>query len=85
MSVRIQLDKPYAYFTNLDYITGKVILSTKYDENISAILVKLEGESRTRLIGNADYALSEKSRTEMEIHKVMFYAVLYPDSMSFFV
>ena len=49
MSVRIQLDKPHVHFTNLDFITGRVILSILNNEKISAILVKLEGESRTRL------------------------------------
>ena len=75
MSVRIQLDKPHAYFTNLDYITGRVILSTVFEETISAIVVKLEGESRTRLVGDlsqgVDYALSERARTELEVHKVI--------------
>lgn len=75
MSARIQLDKPHAYFTNLDYITGRVILSTVYEETISAIVVKLEGESKTRLTGDpfygVDYAMTEEARTELEVHKVI--------------
>lgn len=75
MSVRIQLDTPHAYFTNLDHITGRVIFSTVYEETISAIVVKLEGESKTRLAGNVtqgvDYAMSERPRTELEVHKVI--------------
>jgi hypothetical protein len=50
MSVRIQLDDPHAFYTNLDFISGRVILSLSSDENVSAILVKLEGESRTALM-----------------------------------
>lgn len=50
MSVRIVLDDPHAFYTNLDFISGRVILSLTSDENVSAILVKLEGESRTVLM-----------------------------------
>jgi hypothetical protein len=50
MSVRIQLDNPHSFYTNLDFISGRVILSLTSDESISAILVKLEGESRTVLM-----------------------------------
>lgn len=75
MSVRIQLDKPHAYFTNLDVITGRVILNLPRDETISAIVVKLEGESRTRLSAPSSYANESSSRreravTELEVHKV---------------
>ena len=50
MSVRIQLDDPHTFYTNLDFISGKVILHLTSDENVSAILVKLEGESTTVLM-----------------------------------
>ena len=74
MSVRIQLDKPHACFTNLDIITGKAIFSTVFEETISAIVVKLEGESRTRLAGDGmpgvDYIRAERAGTELEVHKV---------------
>jgi hypothetical protein len=49
MSVRIHLDNPPTFYTNLDTISGTITLNLKNDENISAILVKLEGESRTAL------------------------------------
>ena len=73
MSVRVQLDKPHAHFTNLDFITGRVILSTLFEETISAIVVKLEGESRTRLMGEIypGDVLSERPKTELEVHKVI--------------
>lgn len=49
MSVRIHLDNPPTLYTNLDTISGTITLNLNNDENISAILVKLEGESRTAL------------------------------------
>lgn len=65
MSATIYLDKQHAYFTNLDSLTGKVVLVLHSEASISGIQVKLEGESRTRLPDN-----SERKRTEAEIHKV---------------
>ncbi|KAH7351022.1 hypothetical protein BKA65DRAFT_536078 [Rhexocercosporidium sp. MPI-PUGE-AT-0058] len=50
MSVRIVLDDPHTFYTNLDFITGRIVLNLSNDENISAIVVKLEGESRTILM-----------------------------------
>lgn len=65
MSATIYLDKQHAHFTNLDSLTGKVVLVLHSEASISGIQVKLEGESRTRLPDN-----SERKRTEAEIHKV---------------
>jgi hypothetical protein len=73
MSVRIQFDRPQVHFTNLDFLTGKVIVHLVADATVSAITVKLEGESRTRLSGpRIAYSneRSEKRRTELEWHKV---------------
>ena len=68
MAVHIQLDRPHAYFTNLDLITGRVFLTTFTAETISAINVKLECESRTRLaVPPGD---RNRNSTEIEIHKV---------------
>lgn len=72
MAVRVQLDTPYAHFTNLDFITGKVILTLVSDTPITSIVAKLEGESRTRLAA-PKYPHGErpdKKRTEVEVHKV---------------
>lgn len=72
MSVRILLDRPHAHFTNLDFITGKVLFTLPIDSTISSIVVKLEGESRSRLSGPR-YPGSErpdKKKTELEVHKV---------------
>ena len=77
MSVRIALDKPYAHFTNLDLISGTVILSITSNETISLITVKLEGESRTRLAGPTNprgtYDPYERDQAQLEVHKVSKY------------
>ena len=73
MSVRIQFDRPQVHFTNLDFLTGKVIIHLVADAAISAVTVKLEGESRTRLSGprlTYNNERSDKRRTELEWHKV---------------
>ena len=72
MSVRIQLDNPHNCFTNLDFISGRVILSLVYNETIAGIVVKLEGESRTRLIAPTydNYRRSDREDMELEVHKV---------------
>jgi hypothetical protein len=80
MSVRIQLDDPHAFYTNLDFISGRVILSLTTDENVSAIMVKLEGESRTMLmrpIGPPQqpqlYSRPNQRQTiAMENHKILY-------------
>lgn len=66
MSVRIQLDKPRGAFTNLDQISGVVILSILGPETVSGITVKLEGESRSLLAGN----IQQQDSSRQEIHKV---------------
>ncbi|KAJ2903567.1 putative arrestin-like protein [Zalerion maritima] len=49
MSVRISLDNPPEFYTNLDLVTGRIILSLNRPEQVSGIVVKLEGESNTAL------------------------------------
>ena len=70
MNVQIKLDKPGEVFTNLDVITGKVLLQLKYPVNIQSVTVKLEGESRTRLMAPPRPDRRDKPRPELEIHKV---------------
>ncbi|KAL9620453.1 MAG: hypothetical protein Q9160_005038 [Pyrenula sp. 1 TL-2023] len=72
MSLWIQLDRPHAHFTNLDFITGKVVFYLKYETSVSAISVKLEGECRTRLAGPRPGHTElddNRRRTEYEEHK----------------
>ena len=74
MSVRIQLDRPPAHYTNVDQLSGTVVLSILSPETISAITVKLEGESRTRLAGPTNprgtYDPYERDQAQLEVHKV---------------
>ncbi len=49
MSIRIALTGPPEFYTNLDIISGRVVLSLARPEQVGAIVVKLEGESRTAL------------------------------------
>ncbi len=76
MSVSILLDKPHNCFTNLDFISGRVVLQIPYNETISAIVVKLEGESKTRLMSYVDQSgrPSGREHTQLEVHKVSEYS-----------
>lgn len=49
MSVRIALNNQPEFYTNLDEISGRVILGINRPEQISSITVKLEGEAVTAL------------------------------------
>lgn len=71
MNVQLHLDKPRNHFTNLDFITGKVVLRTRSQEDVDQITVKLEGESRTRLMSQGlQNTRHEKPRPVLEVHKV---------------
>lgn len=75
MSVRIQLDQPSSqYYTNLDFVSGRVTLIFPSDATISAVNVKLQAESRTRLQGPKDFRneKSDRKRLELEVHKLMY-------------
>ena len=82
MSVSVLLDKPHNCFTNLDFISGRVILQIPYNETISAIVVKLEGESKTRLVSYVDQfgRPSGREHTQLEVHKVSEYISLQEHS-----
>ncbi|KAL8688749.1 MAG: hypothetical protein Q9218_005413 [Villophora microphyllina] len=84
MSVRIALDNSQpTLYTNLDFISGKAILSLRSHETIAAITVKLEGESKSRLIGDLQlpqgyggfHRRREDMTVETEVHKVLYKAV----------
>lgn len=80
MSVRIVLEKPRSLYTNLDFVAGRAILSLTSNETVTAITVKLEGESKSRLLGEAFNPYGgypgayrrgrEPSTIETEVHKV---------------
>lgn len=50
MSINIVLDDQPEFYTNLDLVHGRVVLSLVRPETIGAIVVKLEGESKTALV-----------------------------------
>ncbi|KAL4878289.1 hypothetical protein BJY04DRAFT_196205 [Aspergillus karnatakaensis] len=82
MSVAIHLDRAHTHFTNLDFITGKVVLTLPSEASIAGIQVKLEAESRTRLAGPRypNDERSDKKRTELEVHKLLYKVTdLFPD------
>ena len=92
MSVRIQLDDPHTFYTNLDFISGRIILSLSNDENVSAIVVKLEGESRTVLMRPMGppqqpqlYSRPNNQRQgiAMENHKILYKVIqVFPQNPS---
>jgi hypothetical protein len=85
MSVQIQLDDHKRSYTSLDSIGGRIILSLARDESVSAIVVKLEGESKSviaRVRGAGHYSShslvtkdDERQAGEeaaKEIHKILY-------------
>ena len=59
-------------FTNLDEISGKVMLRCSKSADVSLIVVKLEGESRTRLLSPDAGPRGERPRPQIEYHKVLY-------------
>ncbi|KAJ5782123.1 hypothetical protein N7457_003897 [Penicillium paradoxum] len=81
MSAHIVLDSRHTHYTNLDFLTGKVVLQLPTEAAIGGIQVKLECESRTRLSGpkHPQNAHSDKKRTELEVHKILYkVATVFP-------
>ncbi|KAK5085101.1 hypothetical protein LTR70_008673 [Exophiala xenobiotica] len=73
MSVRVQLDRQHGdIYTNLDFVAGRVILTLPTDATISAITVKLEGESKSRLDGPKSPQDQERRKTLLEVHKLLY-------------
>lgn len=73
MSVRVQLDQEAgAVYTNLDFVTGRVLLILPTDATISSITVKLEGESKTRLDGPKSPQDQDRKKTLLEAHKLLY-------------
>lgn len=71
MHVQIVLDRPHhaGPFTNLDVIAGRIVLRNPSNTNVNAVVVKLEGEARTRLVA-APRAGNERPKPVLEVHKV---------------
>ncbi|KAI1421117.1 hypothetical protein F5Y12DRAFT_787736 [Xylaria sp. FL1777] len=82
MSIRIALDKPPEFYTNLDFINGRIIIVLQRPETIGNIIVKLEGESRTALSvqpeRREEYNVPGNSISEN--HKILYKVFqVYPD------
>ncbi|KAI9718502.1 MAG: hypothetical protein M1828_006685 [Chrysothrix sp. TS-e1954] len=81
MNVQIALKNPHTVYTNLDYIQGHVVLNLSNPASISNIVVKLEGESRTRLMGMGNPDIGERPRPRDELHKVIYQPkTVFPDA-----
>lgn len=69
MNTSVILDQPAnVSYTNLDQISGRVVLRTSKSLDIDTIVVKLEGESRTRLLSAG--GPGDKQKPQLEYHKV---------------
>lgn len=58
-------------YTNLDEISGKVVVRCGKSVDLTSIVVKLEGESRTRLLSPSG-PNGEKPRPQLEYHKILY-------------
>ncbi|KAL7780437.1 hypothetical protein CFE70_010460 [Pyrenophora teres f. teres 0-1] len=72
MIVNIVLEHPHEHYTNLDLLQGKVLLRVPYPANVSSIIVKLEGEGRTRLLAPIHPSRPDKQRPVLEVHKFLY-------------
>jgi len=82
MLVSLTLEHPHEHYTNLDLIQGKVFLRVSAPTNLSSIIVKLEGESRTRLLAPIHPNRPDKQRPVLEVHKFLYKTqVLWPTNM----
>lgn len=68
MSIRIHLNSQHPVYTNLDILSGTIILSLGREEPFNNIIVKLECESKTRL--SAPREDGRRQDIEFELHKV---------------
>ncbi|KAK5121308.1 hypothetical protein LTR85_005474 [Meristemomyces frigidus] len=59
-------------FTNLDEISGRVVVRCGKSADVNAIVVKLEGESRTRLLSPGGGPNNERPRPQLEYHKILY-------------
>lgn len=80
MQASIVLDQPgNVSFTNLDQISGKVVVRCGKSTDVASIIVKLEGESRTRLLSPGGPG-GERPKPQLEYHKVCLNPVPTSDS-----
>lgn len=71
MIASIVLDQTHNTFTNLDVISGRVILRLESSTNVNSVVIKLEGESMTRL-KPPPTGSDDNPKPVREVHKVCF-------------
>lgn len=72
MNVQIILDQPPGgLFTNLDVVSGRVVLRLPKASNISSIQVKLEGEANSTL-SEEDNTADRNTRSDTEKHRILY-------------
>lgn len=77
VNASIKLDQPgKVTFTNLDFISGKVVVKCAKPLDLENVVVKLEGESRTRLQSPAEVD-GKRPKPQLEYHKVRHYSGAY--------
>ncbi|KAK4541927.1 hypothetical protein LTR36_007291 [Oleoguttula mirabilis] len=59
-------------FTNLDELSGRVVVRCGKSADVNSIVVKLEGESRTRLMSPGGGPHNERPRPQLEYHKILY-------------
>ena len=69
MNVSIELDRQNKQYTNLDILSGRVLVRNPSPTGINSITIKLEGESVTRLYSTGLYS-GDKEKPLAEMHKV---------------
>jgi hypothetical protein len=69
MLVTISLEHPHTHYTNLDVIRGRVSLRVPAPSNVASIIVKLEGEARTRLLAAIRPDRPDRQKPVLEVHK----------------
>lgn len=70
MQASIVFDQPgNVAFTNLDQISGRAVVRCAKSADVSSVVVKLEGESRTRLMSPVGQN-GERPKPQIEYHKV---------------
>ncbi|KAI5209427.1 hypothetical protein E4T39_00871 [Aureobasidium subglaciale] len=68
MLASIVLDQNFPHYTNLDYISGRVFVRTPTATTVSSIVVKLEGEARSRLLPPPNPS-NDRQKPQLEFHK----------------
>ncbi|KAH7394312.1 hypothetical protein BKA66DRAFT_297468 [Pyrenochaeta sp. MPI-SDFR-AT-0127] len=82
MRVSVALEHPHEHYTNLDVIQGRVTLQVPNPTNVSSIVAKLEGESRTRLLAPIHPNRPDKQRPVLELHKFLYKTqILWPPNV----